>query len=1272
MASASLKEKLDKIRSPNLQNQKQTASVLEGVESAFEERNGVSATPTAYFAALLSLLDNKALVTPVVYLLDVVTPFTPEPLLRAKFTQILALLAPVLTQPDADAPLIRSSIGCLESLLLAQDATAWEMSTAQVGPRRAVSGLLGLSLDHRPKVRKRAQEALRKVLKNPPPSPSLDHPAAPMCAETAMQSLRAIADKATAATKKGKKAEASNDPNLIHALQLVKSVASASGGWPSTKIEALCELLLSIAQSGSEHMSIAVFDVFEMIFEGMAADVASSKLPRLIEIIKELRPASTDTLLLPPWIAILSRAYDVSAQITPEETFQELAEPFALMAGFLDSDAKNIRVSASECLVSFMANCVPRQVLVDPSVYDEKVLRKLVKIAEGLLTVKYQPAWLETFNVLGAMFDALRWRADPFLLGVAKTIGEMRGVPNFEGKQEADEVLGKAIRAMGPGAVLDVLPLNLAKPVKGQPGRAWLLPLLREYVSHTNLAHFKSELVPLSAIMFQHVIDHGEDEKTMEVKIYETLVTQIWSILPGYCDLPLDLMEAFDTDFAQMLSNLLYEQVDLRLDVCRALKTLIESNQTVATAPDDDDLLLQSRLSKEDAQKNLDYLGNTFAADFLAVLFNVYSTTLPQKRGPVLQTINAFLSVIPSARLTETFDLVCQNLSTALQALPEPKPEGVLELREQKKKEKTDKKKEVLPSVAQTLMDLVVTMSIYLPRESFEALFKIASVVILRYDDPQLQKKAYKLIPRLADSPKGQLALEQRNQELQTLLLSSAEKVSAPARRDRLAAIAALLPFVPETALHFIPSILSEVVISCKEHNERARSTAFELLVSMGEKMASVKGAMIDNSKVPHMAKDALMAAASLEEYVTMVSAGLAGSTPHMISASITAITRILYEFRETLNLETMADLVQTMDLFLTSNNREIVKSVLGFVKVCIISLPTDMVLPRLATMVPNIMVWSHEHKGHFRSKVKHILERMIRRFGVDVVMRHCPEADKKLITNIRKTKERNKRKKDAERDGGDDSDGEEGGKKGRFESEYDQALYSSDESGQSGDEDTEMLDRPKKGAKKGGNTYILEDEHEPLDLLDRHAMANISSTKPSKLRRLTKSKAKFDMDGKLILGKDDDAMDIDAPNGEGESGVGAYVAALRGKDAPTRGRGGKLKWSNKGGKGRDDDDDGEGMDVDDSAARDLKASGFRSRGGDGRARGRGGRGGGGDRGGDRGRGRGGGSGRGGDSRGRGGRGGIASGRRSLGDDSRRGGLIHGGRIDKGGRGRRP
>ncbi|OAA55958.1 pre-rRNA processing protein [Niveomyces insectorum RCEF 264] len=1300
MAEITLEERFDKIRSPNLESQKQTAIVLKAVESTLKEQNAET-TPTAYFAALLALLTQstgadaakKTLDAPIIYLLDLVTPYAPHGLLRAKFTQILTALAPVLLQQDAEAPLLRSSIGCLESLLLAQDSAAWELSAAQISPRRAVAGLLKLSVDPRPKVRKRALEAVRKVLDAPPPGPTLDHPASAMCAETAMASLRDLAQRAQQ-TKKDKRQgghggggggaggsqSLQHDPELFHALQLVRSIAASSGGWPTKKIEALCELLLGIARTGNDHMSVAVLEVFEMIFQGMTDDIAASKLTRLLEIIAELRPAPNDTQLLPPWIAVLSRGYDVSAQVEPEDTFYKLPELFEMVSPYLESPSGNIRVSASECLISFLANCVPKQAVLEPSVYDEKTFEKLAKIAGDYLSVRYQAAMEEVFNVLAALYDAFRWRADPFLLQLTKTIGDMRGSDAFAAKKEADKLLGHAIRAIGPASILKVLPLNLAQPSAQQPGRAWLLPLFRDFTTNTNLADFRSEFVPLSNALFQRVLDNGEAEKTTEVKIFETIVQQIWSILPGFCDLPLDLTAAFDASFGELLANLLYQQVNLRFDICRALKALVESNEAVATlADEEDDLFVQCRVSKAQAKANLAHLG-TFSSQYLAVLFNVYGQTLAQSRGPILQTINAFLSVTPQSDLVKSFDEVCRLLATALQEATAAAPAAP--------SAKTESGGGAnVPSTSHTLMDLVITMALHLPRESYLALFQIASLAVVKDDDPQLQKKAYKMIPRLAGSEVGRVALVDHHEELQQLMITSADKVSAPARRERLAALAALLPLVPNHALHFIPSILSEVVISCKEQNERARASAFELLVVMGEKMSSADGAVIDNSKVPTMADDAPSVVASLEEFFTMVSAGLAGSTPHMISASITAITRILYEFRTSLDRQALDDLVQTVELFLTSNNREIVRSVLGFVKVCIISLPADMMRPRLPTLVPNLMVWSHEHKSHFRAKVKHILDRMVRRFGDEIVSKNCPEQDRKLIANIRKTKERNKRKKKATNEAGGNGSGDEDEnatsgqarkpRVGRFESEFDEALYSSDSGDSSGDnsdgdEDGDTGGRGPRNASrnkrsaKGGQAFIMEEEGEPLDLLDRQAMASISSTRPVKLRKPTKDKAKYNADGKLVLGGDDDAdadvnandgMDIDAQNDDGGSGVNAYMAAVSGKDVPKRGLRGKLKWSNKKGGGGDGDD--EVMDDADAVA--IKSKLDRSPGAGrfgGRpassGRGRGGRGGGGG-GGERGHSRSG-SGR------------VGFGRRGLGEEKHRDGGSRGGFRGGGGR----
>jgi len=111
--------------------------------------------------------------------------------------------------------------------------------------------------------------------------------------------------------------------------------------------------------------------------------------------------------------------------------------------------------------------------------------------------------------------------------------------------------------------------------------------------------------------------------------------------------------------------------------------------------------------------------------------------------------------------------------------------------------------------------------------------------------------------------------------------------------------------------------------------------------------------------------------------------------------------------------------------------------------------------------------------------------------------------------------------------------------------------------------------------------------------LLDRKALGHISSVRPQKTKTVPKEKrkAKIDLDGKLVIGEDgpdggaDDAEMLDLEKGADgevglEAGINAYVQAIKGRDSAKRGRGGRIKFSNR--KSKDDvDDDGDEMEID-------------------------------------------------------------------------------------------
>lgn len=46
-----------------------------------------------------------------------------------------------------------------------------------------------------------------------------------------------------------------------------------------------------------------------------------------------------------------------------------------------------------------------------------------------------------------------------------------------------------------------------------------------------------------------------------------------------------------------------------------------------------------------------------------------------------------------------------------------------------------------------------------------------------------------------------------------------------------------LVPSIPSSAMHIIPSLIPEAVLGTKEPSEKARSAAFELILAMGRKM---------------------------------------------------------------------------------------------------------------------------------------------------------------------------------------------------------------------------------------------------------------------------------------------------------------------------------------------------------------------------------------------------------------------------------------------------
>lgn len=218
--------------------------------------------------------------------------------------------------------------------------------------------------------------------------------------------------------------------------------------------------------------------------------------------------------------------------------------------------------------------------------------------------------------------------------------------------------------------------------------------------------------------------------------------------------------------------------------------------------------------------------------------------------------------------------------------------------------------------------------------------------------DPAIQKKAYKILAYVCES-RPDYYRETFTELLVALLQGQPTAVSA-AKRYRLQCLKAVLletldPDGPEidfaviqgrcgsshaALLHIssvksqqvqqlITPIVSEIVLCLKEANKKTRTAAYDVIVEIAHAMHAVQPPSMETGE------------GGLKSLVNIVLSGLVGVTPHMISGSVMALARLLFEFAPVL-AGFVPDLLPAVLMLLRSKAREVIKSVLGFLRVCL------------------------------------------------------------------------------------------------------------------------------------------------------------------------------------------------------------------------------------------------------------------------------------------------------------------------------------------------
>ncbi|WFC94561.1 pre-rRNA processing protein [Malassezia brasiliensis] len=1219
-----------------LENQRAPAQLLAATEATLAER-GDEPGPTHYFLALESLLaanddPQSSVYTSSVYLLSIVLPFVSPGVVRAKCQALLAAVAQPLGEPhsgeNANARL-RASLGCIEVFLEVLPTSDRALLEHDKTWRTVWDLTLNLCVDSRPKVRRRAHELVAHVLALPAWKNA--HPYAPRTVQWAAHVLNGVAAaRGLSHTKPAKSApefdkrrgKAKHAMSAAVARQQAASEGAASTGiWvcallkmiashlPPATVEPLVKELLHLPSLQNTYLTVAVFDVFAALFathsaesdsarahvaalgtsSAAAAPAAAPDATMLRETLAALRnpdvvPAHTDVQTLPSYLALLeacmvaySRLGDGNeAWALVPQVWADIMELALSAKSDASRHAPEVRTAGRHALLALLRYAVPDAAVLEACQSAKAPLAKMItslRDALGRHAIRYAHARADVLAVLAGLIARLRYApapgahpaAEALVMDIVEDVATLRTQKGFDARPEADLVLGAAIEACGPAAFLQRLPLQLLdaqrRPNTQGTGRAWLLPLLREHITNTQLQHFVDELVPLSEALFElRIAAESGGAKPVEAKVFEALIEQIWACFPAYCELARDVDTAITPQFLELLINVLRSQSALRPSVLKGLELLVQRSEALAASQAPAAQLVRQFGVDQAAGKRFVAHLRALSGVLFTALFNLLAELPSQARGYVMECIGTYLGILDAESVTQTYTKVAQMLEQSLATYTPTAHTGGPEPNSPR----------YVPPLPHTMLDLLVALVPFVQGTNAASLYDVASSdALLAIEDGGIQKKVYRILARLLSGREATAlfaragSAERGCAELLARLGVHTDDVQAGAVRDRLLLLGALAPLVGDAELHILGAMVPEAVLGTKETNQGAREAAYALLVAIGERM--------DRGGVLRRPDGEV--AASANEYILMVAAGLAGATPRMISASITALARLLYEFHARLPVETLDELLSTMVVYLESTNREIIKSALGLTKVAIVVLDAPRVEAHLGELVPALIGVQVAHKNHFKGRVRHIIERLIRRFGVPAVEQYVDEDNKRLITNIRKRKERARRKKSAAATDKDDDapDAFQRAPGTGSMDAFEEALYGSASESESDEDDAPSGRRgaakPKPGRHaREDDAYLVEDDEVPLDLLERGTTTVRTKRTGHKERRPGDEAKKLPVDasGRLrIVESDDEAAEsAPQPSVDDQMAGRAYIEKEMGIDGFTHTRGGAVKFN--------------------------------------------------------------------------------------------------------------
>ncbi|XP_012828029.1 PREDICTED: RRP12-like protein [Erythranthe guttata] len=932
-------------------------------------------TPISYFAATITSLsdsenlDSNALGA-LTSFLAIVLPLVGRGEINPEKAgeSVRILVTTVEENGNLGTSGVRAVVKCV-GVLVAEFCNSNEWDSVALG----FEWLVKFSLDKRPKVRKCAHDCFLTVFKSFESSAMLNK-ASKSIYLLLKDQMPLAKEMTTSEIVDGAKSEAMSKPehqNFLYLLNVTKHVVQHLS--PKIRVKILSQLL-KILGSRFSTMTRHIFDVISAVFEISGADVIISNAEEifgsLVSYISSRENNPVDSVLFAANLAKTALAKLHDGDINEWTTnFAMLTES---LAGLLSSNGD----------VALPTSIILRE-LIDHHIDGKSLLTIESQEMEGVTTQSAEFKAMETtcttfYNVLSAsaqipnehffsvvafLFVKLGRVSDVFMKPILLKLADLVNASSAEASEikTLQDCIGSAVAAMGPEKILASLPISFsAKDCSGS--NTWLIPILKKNIVGSSLQFFMEHIIPLA-----ESFEKGSHKvkKSVIRRDLQAYAHACWGLLPAFCHQASDTSQNVRA-LVKLLIPFIKEGSFMLEIIATGLQELVNENKSaLATNPESvqltevqtteihDELAMnpdtKSSHSRKIAKKNIKALA-LCAKKLLQPLISVLFQSPPEIRKHLKGAIGCLVSICEASVIKDIFIASLEKFKL----LDDIREHGEVE----SDTDGSTNEKESRGTNAKRLIILDLASCIIEGSDSdlVDILFSVIKCA-LKASDEVGQIEAYRTLSRILETHSW--FCSSQFDVVMDLFTGTKSSANVTLLENRFACLQTLL-------IHAL-----------------MRNTDGEI--------HSFPYPERDYSHVEGLRKGLFP--------FWQITGYLSGPSPHIKSGVVSVLSVLVYSDPDICTKT--PDLFPAVMELLHSKAIEVIKAVLGFVKVLVSSLKPSDLHRFLPDIVDGILRWKSVHHCHFKTKIIVILEILMRKCGSPAVKAHAPEKYKDFMQSV-------------------------------------------------------------------------------------------------------------------------------------------------------------------------------------------------------------------------------------------------------------------------------